>query len=253
MKEQFKNLGPSNLASKPRQTRYANFKIKPGVSPDSNARSLRQTKSYYVKRPENTSPQTPQNTGSLEDRQLASAGKDASDAVKEVRKGYGTMDRPWTSERRNTDSGDTYKPTDQAEERSKDGAREENSDDNLLRPSRAERGGTSPMSLSRSPTRQRHARSGSIMEQTVNAGGIKKIVLEPNDESDQEEGEVGENHNGANGHEARDKGEGSGDSSGHKENTASKASSKKKRSSRKKKKGGKSGDESSQPLLGGKD
>ena len=114
MKEQLK-LGPSNLASKPRQTRYSNFKIKPGVAPGTDARPLRQTKSYYDKRSPPESPQTPQMAGSVGDRQLASAGKEASDAVREVRQGYGTMDRPWGGERRNTDKGDTYKTTNQDE------------------------------------------------------------------------------------------------------------------------------------------
>ena len=199
------------------------------------------------------SPQSSQKVGSLGDRQLASAGKDASDAVKEVRQGYGTMDRPWTSDRRNTDSGDTYNPTNQGQELTNGDAQKENSDDNLLRPSRAEHGRTSPMSLSQSPTRQHNARSGSIMEQTVDTGGIKKIVLEPTGGSDKEDDGEDEHHSQADGDNATDKADGSGDSSGQKENVASKGSSKKKRSSRKKKKAGKGGDESSQPLLGVKE
>lgn len=253
MKEQFK-LGPSNLASKPRQTRYSNFKIKPGVAQATDARPLRQTKSYYDKRSPKASPQTPQMAGSVGETQLASAGRDASDAVREVRQGYGTMDRPWTGERRNTDKGDTYKSTDQDEEGEGEELRKENSDDSLLRPSRAERGAKSPVSLSQSPTRQRHARSGSILEQTVDAGGIKKIVLEPNTDSDNNEDEANENNEGDDDIDALEKAGQNGDSQGQKENMSNKTASRKKKNSRKKKKkGGKNDDESSQPLLGGKD
>ena len=252
MKEQFK-LGPSNLASKPRQTRYSNFKIKPGVAPGSDPRPLRQTKSYYDKRSPTASPQTPKMAGSAGETQLASAGKEASDAVREVRQGYGTMDRPWAGERRNTDKGDTYQFTNQDEGNDGEDLGKNNSDDNLLRPSRSEHGAKSPTSLSQSPNQQHHARSGSILEQTVDAGGIKKIVLEPNTDSDNNEDEANENKDEDDDNDATGKADQNGDSHGQKENMASKTSSKKKKGSRKKKKGAKNDDESSQPLLGGKD
>ena len=246
MKDHFKHLGPSNLASKPRQTRYANFKIKPGVAPETEARPLRQTKSYYDNPPRMASRQNSELSG---DAALASAGKNASDAVREVRQGYGTMDRPWTSERRNTDSGDAVNNANKSAETDGQASQEDGHDENLLRPTRTRQSdhqSRSPASQSQSPTRQRAARSGSIMEHTLDAGGIKKIVLEPND-SDKDKSEGDSNEGSGDG--SADNTNGEAGPSKQKENVASESSSKKNKRSRKKKKHGKSGDESIVPLL----
>ena len=87
-KDLSKNLGPSNLASRPRTTRYNTVKIKPGGAGLSDAAHKQAQESRSEPRHVSASP-APQ--GGVGAGLLSSAGKDAKDGVIAVQAGYGTM------------------------------------------------------------------------------------------------------------------------------------------------------------------
>ena len=192
-RDQLKNLGPSNLASRPRQTRYNTVKIKPGSG--SLTEHLAQSNSQPGQDPPSGTPRggstanAPQ--GGVGAGLLNSAGKDAKDGVAAVQAGYGTMDTtPPTPHSKGRDSAPQNKLSISPKE-----PREQNEDDQ--RATSVTRGRTSSQSStvgslrsfgSRSKSKQRVARSGSLSENFVHAGGIKKTVLEPSSSSDDAEG-----------------------------------------------------------------
>lgn len=84
-KDPSKNLGPSNLASRPRTTRYNTVKIKPG-----GVGSAHKHAQESPDEPRHASP-SPAPQGGVGAGLLSSAGKDAKDGVIAVQAGYGTM------------------------------------------------------------------------------------------------------------------------------------------------------------------
>ncbi|KAK4989719.1 cell agglutination protein Mam3 [Elasticomyces elasticus] len=102
MRQHLKHLGPSNVASRPKATKYSSVKIKPGVgtipenraATSSEVRSLSNSLPLVV--PEDS---VPAPEGGVGTGLLSSAGKDASDGVQAVAQGYGTMSAPTTRER----------------------------------------------------------------------------------------------------------------------------------------------------------
>jgi metal transporter CNNM len=259
--QHLKHLGPSNAANRPKQTRINTVKIKPGQTsliPDipktipENA--LPAAESTRI---EDHAPQ-----GGVGEGLLASAGRDASDAVHSVAVnsvGYGTMatsgDRmSWKEGRsgpRETEE-DLLSP--------KGGANENDESAHLIVDNRNEndesRGRSrsvstiaslkSVRSRSRSPLKKRHtARSGSISENVVDVNGIKKVVLETNSSSDSEDKTAGSQ---ADGHEEQDDQQ---RSEAESSQAGGNGGSKKKRKKRgKKKKGGPGNGSETQPLLG---
>ncbi|PGH29048.1 hypothetical protein GX50_08206 [[Emmonsia] crescens] len=180
IREHLKHLGPSNLASRPRQTRYQAVKIKPGEVTSSDRQS---TVSQRLQ--SEPSSVVPTRTPS----QVRSAGKSASDAVLAVQTSYGTMGKAIQS----TPAAETI------EEISTDSAATDISPryDGTLKlvTIKSEVPTASPPSLhshrsrptsasSEAPMtrdhRHRHgpARSGSITEQIINSNGIRKVILQ---------------------------------------------------------------------------
>ena len=235
MREHLKHLGPSNLASRPRQTRYNTVKIKPGSG------SLAEGMSSS-----NDVPETPQNhsaaaQGGVGAGIVNSAGKDAKDGVLAVQAGYGTIpsasppspkksrkgslithaeNSAWSDRQRSTEE---LRPTTTRRSRAA-------SDDTLR----------SMQSGIKSPSRKRGtARSGSITENIIDMGGIKKTVLETTSSSDDPE-DGGAVVQGA---EPSD-----GNVDDGKENNKPAEGGGKKKRRRKRKGGGTSGEEA--PLLG---
>ncbi|PGH01681.1 hypothetical protein GX51_05127 [Blastomyces parvus] len=178
IREHLKHLGPSNLASRPRQTRYQAVKIKPGEATSSDRQSTishpRQSE------PSSTLPTRPPS-------QVRSAGKSASDAVLAVQASYGTMAKA-------TDSALPAETIDEISTHSTS-PRHERSNLNLTTPksenaavsrtpsthshhSRPASAG-SPEAPKTREHRRRHgpARSGSITEQIVDSNGIRKVIL----------------------------------------------------------------------------
>lgn len=91
IRKHLSHLGPSNVASKPRATKFQSVKIKPGVStiPESHAtdNGMPPGQSYQVTDvPGSNAPDGGEGAGLLK-----SAGKDASDGIKTLPATYGTM------------------------------------------------------------------------------------------------------------------------------------------------------------------
>ena len=230
--DHLKHLGPSNRASRPRQTRYNTVKIKPGSGTLGDAMS----------KASDQSDTTPRNSiaaqGGVGAGLLNSAGHDAKDGVLAVAAGYGSMHSPSPPSPSKSRKG--------LEALAENGAFGQEDGLSESRPrskhrSRATSQSTlgSMQSGTKSPPRSKRgaARSGSITEQIVDAGGIKKTVLEMTSSSDSGEG-------GAQVHtdeplEVSD---------GRKENNQP-GDSKKKKRRRRAKKGGGAADEDT-PLLG---
>ncbi|KAI9805939.1 MAG: hypothetical protein M1825_000553 [Sarcosagium campestre] len=142
MREQLKHLGPSNLASRPKQTRYGTVIIKPGGGGATDE---------VIKASAANRAETHGGTGA---GLLASAGKDANDGVQTVQAGYGTL-AP-------ASSPPDPSPLEAAASSNGEGAKSAG-------------GASSPSSAG---TDARQARPGSIHENVVEAAGLQKVVLE---------------------------------------------------------------------------
>jgi len=190
MREHLKHLGPSNLASRPKTTRYQTVKIKPGLGllkADS-----RGTTNGVIDEPYTDLPAPGGGEG---EGLLKSAGKEASDGVHALQQGYGSMDAPSSRNGPKPEPLDLeepiHDPSMSFRNRSRtalsrnmpgstifDGHRSQTSSDTL----------GSLKSDSSSPTysirKKRTARSGSITENIIEAGGVRKVVLETNSSGD---------------------------------------------------------------------
>ncbi len=233
LRDHLKHLGPSNLASRPRQTRYNTVKIKPGSGTLGDAMS----------KASDNSDNTPRNSiaaqGGVGAGLLNSAGKDAKDGVLAVAAGYGSIP-PGASP---PSPNKTRKGLATLAENGA-GAHEEESPSEIRARSKHRSRANSESTLgsmhsgTKSPQKNQRgtARSGSITEQIVDAGGIKKTVLEMTSSSDSGEGG------------AQVQGDGPSDVfDGRKENNQPGESKRKKRRRRAKKAGG-AGEDT--PLLG---
>ncbi|KAI9818929.1 MAG: hypothetical protein M1827_007750 [Pycnora praestabilis] len=246
-----RHLGPSNLASRPKTTRYNTVKIKPyGGGIDVAPRQPNDGT------PRNGSISTPTAyQGGVGEGLLDSAGKDAKDGVQAVQAGYGTMDK--TPPRTATPKGQGSKgiqEDDESEERQgRSPSPKAKSPEKDARPKPAERQDSaashstigSLQSGSRPPNdrnSKRVARSGSITATHVETGGVKKMVLEATSSSDTEGAGNGQTDDASDRKENNKPNEGEG---------ASGSGNRKKRRRKKKPSGGKNGEET--PLLDKKD
>lgn len=207
LKQHLKHLGPSNAANKPRLTKFASVKIKPGVGtiPENTATTLG-TDGGAEGRPEITQLRS-QDSESF--GLLAAAGPVASDGVNAVKAGYGSMGSSHTQRRLSNDSTQmtALEASREAEKKamspppSQAGSKNEGTqDDNSLRvPEKLVVGATGDEDTfgeMSAPSRdlakpRRNVRSGSITETTVEAGGMKKVVLETTSSSSDELDENG--------------------------------------------------------------
>jgi metal transporter CNNM len=168
IKEHLKHLGPSNLASHPKSTRYNAVKIKrstTGMATSSPLKSVEQAPAIVRN-------QTVAG-GGIGEGTVKSAGKDASDGAHAVQVGYGTLERTEPNK----------------------------SNDSNKRPSQPERPTSVSSKLSAStlgslrrvqatvstPILSRGARSGSITENVIETGGIRKVILETTSSSSSSE------------------------------------------------------------------
>lgn len=188
MREHLKHLGPSNLASRPKTTRYNTIKVKPGngrITPDTKHRP-----SSIVEDPEEDL-LAGVTTGEGEGL-LRSAGKDAKDGVQAVQQNYGSFtDAPksppkevFSSNGNATADGsnDLQPPKSSHSHLGRSPAR------NASRPGsrrsrkalEADSGSDTvgEMEVSKMKPKRGVARSGSITENIIDAGGVRKVVLE---------------------------------------------------------------------------
>ncbi|KAL8820007.1 MAG: hypothetical protein Q9223_001678 [Gallowayella weberi] len=190
-RDQFRNLGPSNLASRPRQTRYNTVKIKPGGGTLSE-NLARVSSNNPEGSPLAVSAVSPAPHGGVGTGLLSSAGKDASDGVLAIQQGYGTIDTPKSgSEGQNkTSSGgpsavsqanhsDTIPEEESSRQRSQSGTKQHSDNESTV--GSLKRKDASPRQMKRGAT----ARSGSITEQIVDLGGVRKVVLETTSSSEE--------------------------------------------------------------------
>ncbi|KAJ8127970.1 hypothetical protein O1611_g5666 [Lasiodiplodia mahajangana] len=171
MRDHFKNLGPSNPASNPKSTRVSAVKIKPGT----NATPTVHPASGSIDAIPEDSESIVNEYTSLLRPQLS-----AKDGVQALHHSYYESPKPG--------KGDLHKPTVVAsdenlplgkENMSRTRPTTSSSEDN---PSATESGGAEPI-----VRRRGHVRSGSITENIVEAGGIRKVVLEANSSSGSED------------------------------------------------------------------
>ena len=184
--EHLKHLGPSNLASRPRTTRYNTVKIKPGVPkiPENTAKNFSSQPMAIVGggKP----------TGIIGEGLVGSAGRLAKDGVHALQVGYGSIDRPRTS-RSSQANGD---PESIGEGHSKQPVSSHKSSESSSRSNSTV--GSLPEREDGRRRRTRTARSGSITENVIETGGIKKVVLETNSGSDETAQELVIQHESSN-------------------------------------------------------
>ncbi|RAL16308.1 putative DUF21 and CBS domain protein (Mam3) [Aspergillus homomorphus CBS 101889] len=177
IREHLKHLGPSNLASRPRQTRYQSVKIKRSASPSRSGHTDLEYSQSADGLLRSTDPGLQGGIGAG----LVQSGMDARDGVYAVRAGYGTLShgRSLSDTARMTDGPALSIPE----------AVHEEQDDNTRPSTRRQQSNSRSNSLLSSdselsdrlrPGCYRHkgpARSGSITEQVVDVNGIRKVVL----------------------------------------------------------------------------
>ena len=199
-REHLKHLGPSNLASRPKATRWNTVKIKPASALGAPGKRADDSGHRTPSQPETSEPAN-NAQGDVGEVVVASGGKDASDGVQAFHLSYGslspTKSRPNTSSSKGVqaDTGDLTDVTNGHD--AIDGDRESSNQrgrDSTHPRGRDERSRSTIRSLPKpnlSPTylHTGPARSGSITENIIDANGIRKVVLETTSSSSSEEGE----------------------------------------------------------------
>lgn len=173
MRDHLKNLGPSNPASNPKATRVSAVKIKPGAAPQPRSGSI------DVMPPElhdgDDDDENENESTSLLRPQLT-----VKDGVQALHQSYQDSLRTGRGDSRNpavgTTDHDKHLPS-KENDRPRTG-RTTSSEENT---SPTEGGEVGPI-----VRRRGHVRSGSITENIVEAGGIRKVVLEANSSSESE-------------------------------------------------------------------
>ncbi|KUL91138.1 hypothetical protein ZTR_00839 [Talaromyces verruculosus] len=179
IREHLKHLGPSNLASRPRQTRYQNVKIKaPGSSPTRSG--MTDSESGRPSSRQRGRPSEVASNGSgIGSKLLRSPSFQAKDGVHAVQQGYGTIDGGVTLAISPLEVDQKQQIQDVIPE-----SRVER--DSVILPSSPHRTprGSKPSSLYSVEHRRTNsfrpgpARSGSITEQVIDVNGIRKVVLQ---------------------------------------------------------------------------
>lgn len=225
IREHLKHLGPSNPASRPRTTRYNTVKVKPGAGAFADLAP----KPTEVVEPRKSSFASQGGVGA---GLLNTAGKDAKDGVLALQAGYGSIPAGSPPSPKNSRSGRLYAHAEEKALRSRELSRQHSRKASESTIESLESGIKSPVLGSKRGT----ARSGSITENIIDAGGIKKTVLELTSSSDDPEAKNAEASNANETGPSKD--------NQKQADNESKAGKKKRR--RKKKKGG----DENEPLLG---
>lgn len=185
IREHLKHLGPSNLASRPRQTRYNTVKIKPGAG------SLVDGLSKSEETPETPRSGSVAAQGGVGAGLINSAGKDAKDGVLALQAGYGAIAPGSPSKKSRQGGANSIVEEDDPHQSLLTFDRDSRPTSKPQPSPRANSQSTlgSMRSGVKSPLSKRGAaRSGSITENIIEAGGIKKTVLEMTSSSEEPEG-----------------------------------------------------------------
>lgn len=189
MREHLKHLGPSNIASRPKSTRYQSVKIKvPGAAPrqGSVAESTGRTRSI-IDEPYRDDMSVHAGEG---EGLLKSAGMDAKDGVQALQQGYGALSYSTSPRNKRQEvvivaEGQSSQPPDyrKAMREYSPAALSRNNSDRSSDTLKSLRSG-SPR-----PWKRGTARSGSITEHTIEANGFQKVVLQTTSSDIDESGE----------------------------------------------------------------
>lgn len=196
IREHLKHLGPSNLASRPRQTRYHNVKIKRGSTSPSRSTQTDYESSQGIsdlQRPLLTGYQGGIGAG------LVGSGTEAKDGAHALRVGYGTISSPENVTIPSPDNvtkgtnAQQYKDLPQVS--IPEPVHEEREDQARSNSTRQSSNGTGSIESTDSPPGSIYhhrgpTRSGSITEQIVDVNGIRKVVLHTNHGTSSSEGET---------------------------------------------------------------
>jgi metal transporter CNNM len=204
LREHLKHLGPSNLASRPKATRWTSVKIKPGSGADMQAMNI--ASGYRTPPDRRVSESASSFQGGIGEGLLHSGGVDAKDGVQALQQGYGgtshgspVCQRPTSSaskgiqaylsgdpshgpDLRVNEDGRSRRSSQRPSSRSSALSRSESIVGDL--PDRGRDGSKSPRYTLKGP-----ARTGSITENVVDSNGIRKVVLEMTSSSSNDEEE----------------------------------------------------------------
>lgn len=198
LKQSLRSLGPSNMASRPRQTRINTVISKPGVStiPENKdaAKQLQMSSSPSQggngERPITTPDPTVAQKGIGEDLLIA-PGNDASDGIQALHTEYGTLDRDSAA----NGAGQSRSESHSAQTSTHGGLIQYSSESRPNKMVLQRSGSHSTLGSLHSQSsdelprpRRTTARSGSITENIIESGGRKKMVLEPSSSSEDENG-----------------------------------------------------------------
>jgi len=233
MREHLKKLGPSNVASRPKQTRINTVKIKPGVATVPEGAPIPQNDLKRgdvltpdirpTSRPPSVHEPASEHQGGVGEGLLNSAGKEASDGVQALQRGYGTMSGSWSQRSWSPEAGRGRSSTangDADDSKTKDTTNGTNGHDDQSPKSQQNQfpdkivvdmphsdgevseddsgstvGDLEPMDSGKKNfyNKRQAARSGSITENIIDVGGVRKVVLEPgsSSEGDEHDGDEG--------------------------------------------------------------
>ena len=213
VRQQLRNLGPSNAARQPKSTRINTVKVKPAVGTIPEHSAIRKPEDE-VGSPRSAITQTftgkAASGGAGIGENLVSPGKEASDGVQAVQVGYGSFGRNTLLQRsKSTDDQALVAFSDGAQEKFSSNSgldgKKKTEGDHVKQNEEASEQDTVGSLREVSPTiSRRHnetVRSGSISENFVDSGGVKKLVLEMSSSSDDgaAEGKTSNGHNESNG------------------------------------------------------
>ncbi|OGE48850.1 hypothetical protein PENARI_c025G09182 [Penicillium arizonense] len=181
IREHLKHLGPSNLASRPRQTRYSSVKIKRGSTSPSRSAQADLESAHSASDSSKIQNISTAYQGGIGAGLLNSAGPDAKDGAHVLKLGYGTM----TSNDAMSKSTSAQQYKDLPHVSIPEAVDEEHEDQPPSASTRKGSSGEGSIHSTDSPTcfpyrRRGPARSGSITEQIVDVNGIRKVVLHAN-------------------------------------------------------------------------
>ncbi|KFX87654.1 hypothetical protein V495_03151 [Pseudogymnoascus sp. VKM F-4514 (FW-929)] len=193
MREHLKHLGPSNVASRPKTTRYNTVKIKPGVVKDAKDHRTSVHEDHVVFQDDSEMYSAPY--GGEGEGLLQSAGRPASDGVLALQQGYGSMDHGPThrtsSPLRKSQQADIDEPDKSQYTKGLPSTGTVTSPQSPpRRPELHESDSGGTISSLRSgyagtaPRKRGTARSGSITENIVDSNGVRKVVLQTTSSSD---------------------------------------------------------------------
>lgn len=194
IREHLKHLGPSNLASRPRQTRYTSVKIKRNSTSPSHSAHTEFESGQSASDSQRLIPSTGLQGGI--DAGLVSSGVDAKDGALALKIGYGTI----ATHDQVTKATNAQQYKDLPQVSIPEAVREEREDLNRSVSTQKSKSKSSSGTGSIRSTESRSTefiyhhrgptRSGSITEQIVDVNGVRKVVLHANCSSSSE-GEAG--------------------------------------------------------------